>query len=265
MRELVLQLSDALTGGDDLDAENALERVMTGLWFGLVSRATAVGALADVPIARAAMYDCLRTMCEAIAHVTWITARPPDMLARAVCIELGQAKADVHNRRRLVTIQNAPWISDQIRSAFRHSLEEGERAEELVRVDHATPCPRCRGRGRGEGTASSWLRDRASRRDAAVEDVNRYTIWVWCSAYAHQLAPQLHTREEANYVDLPEVRAQQAVGWAMQLLLTSTPEIAYALRPDAADDIRGVRTWWERDMVERYPWLRSHLVGGRRD
>jgi hypothetical protein len=220
IRELVFQLNDGLAGRDDLDAQNALERVMAGLWFGLISRAAAVGALADVPMARAAMYDSLRSMCEAIAHVTWVTARPPDMLARARCIELGQASADLHNRRRLLAVQNAPWIPDQMRSAFRNSLQEGERAEQVVRSDHATPCPHCRGHGRGEGTASSWLRDRASRRDATVDDVNRYTIWVWCSAYAHQLAPQLHTREEANYVDLPDERAQQAVGWAMQLLLT---------------------------------------------
>jgi hypothetical protein len=263
MGELTARLTDALAEGQNIIAQDRLDHVMLGLRFGLMSRATAVGILADSPPARAAMYDCVRAMCEAVAQVTWITASPVEMLSRSGCIELGQAKADANNRRKLLAVHKVPRISEENRGSMLERLKDSDETVDRVRAQHGKDCPNCHGKGRDAGHAAAWIHECAIRGDATTAQVNLYSIWVGCSAEAHQLTPQRHSREDGNHLDLPDELADQAVAWAMELLLSAAPLIAFAVRMSALEPTREVLRWWSEVLLSSLPWLRAAVTTSR--
>jgi hypothetical protein len=108
VEDVVGRLEEALSGGAvSVTAATRAQRVALGLRLGLISRAYAVGALADTPTAHAAMYDSLRAMCEAAGHLSWMVDVPGAVEERSGCIELGQARAEVDNRTKLLTAHGA--------------------------------------------------------------------------------------------------------------------------------------------------------------
>ena len=119
MRSLVVRLERALGAGEPSTvAKTASERVARGLSFGLNSRALAVGALLEVPEAAAGAYDCIRSMAEACAHLSWLYDGPGEREQRALCLELGHARIDAENRAKVLATHQAAWVPAEVR-AFR--------------------------------------------------------------------------------------------------------------------------------------------------
>jgi len=238
-------LTHALTGGAVvLLAENEAQRVALDLRYGLTSRALAIAALADSPLASAAMYDSLRTMCEAAARITWL-ADDPDIEARARCIRLGQAVANVENRRKLLDVHRGSGLEPARLPEVEQQLVDAERWRDALRAGHPQLCGHCNGNGFGFGV-QRWLRARAQRTAAPVADINVYAMWVASSADAHQLAPNRHSTAEGNFLDLSVEERGRVVCWALDLLMSTSLPITTIVRPAATADVLRVVAWWEQ-------------------
>lgn len=250
--EVLGRIEECLSGGaSSVQATSVELRVAMGLRIGIVSRAAAIGVLADTPPAQAGMRDCMRSMCEAVAHLTWMMEAPDAVSERAACIELGQAKASVENRRRLITVaRRQPSVDQNMIETMAANLRDAEAALLRTRGRHGSRFRHCNGAGRDQRHAAAWLRARATRRDAPTEDINIYAHWVACSADAHQLVPQRHSQPHGNFLELPESEVRPLIGWTVNVLLYCAPYLAAAIRPEAADCVREVTAWWRAQAPE---------------
>ena len=244
--EVAGRLEEALSGGARaVKAETRAQRVGLGFRLGLLSRASGIGAMADKPPAHAAMYDCLRSMCEAAGHLSWMVSEAGAVEERSGCIELGQVRAEVDNRKKLLAVHGASWIDVGTKQQQQDALRKAEEMCVAARDAHVTPCRHCSGSGRDQGDVAQWLRARAARADATRDDLNLYALWVGSSADTHQLVPQRHTRDDGNRLELPQSEVGRVVYWAVDLLLTCFPLIASIVRAESLPDIAAVAAWWE--------------------
>ncbi|HEX4755831.1 MAG TPA: hypothetical protein VH661_08780 [Candidatus Dormibacteraeota bacterium] len=244
--ELAGRLEEALSGGDaKFEAADRAQHVAMRLRLGLLSRASAVGVLADTGPAQAAMYDCLRTMCEAASHLTWLVAKPEATQQRALCIELGQAKADAHNRVKVLAVHRAALLDPDTREQMEKNLNAAEEVVRHVQETHGSSCKQCGGRGRNETQVPTWLKQQATKASATTDEVNLFALWVGCSADVHQLVPQRHSREDGHHLELPGAEVGLVVRWAIDTLLMCFPLVAKVVRPEVVADVEAVGVWWK--------------------
>ena len=124
------------------------------------------------------MYDCLRAMCEAAGHLSWMVDVPEAVDDRAGCIELGQVRAEVDNRTKLRAVHGATWIDAETKQKQSEALATAEEMLAPAQRAHATPCKHCSGSGRDQGDVAQWLKNRAVGPEATPEDtVDRPGKW----------------------------------------------------------------------------------------
>jgi hypothetical protein len=246
VEDVVGRLEEALSGGAvSVTAATRAQRVALGLRLGLISRAYAVGTLADTPTAHAAMYDSLRAMCEAAGHLSWMVDVLGAVEERSGCIELGQVRAEVNNRTKLLTAHGASWVDEEERRPQADALESAKRMLAAAQRAHASPCRHCGGSGRDQGHAAAWLRQRATREGARRAELDLYSLWVGCSADTHQLVPQRFARDDGNWLELTTPEVARVVTWAIRVLLTCAPMIAGVVRAESVPEVEAVATWWD--------------------
>ena len=243
IRSLVMRLERTLGAGErSTVALTASQRVARGLSFGLNSRALAVGALLDVPEAAAGAYDCIRSMAEACAHLSWLHDGPGDREQRARCLQLGHARIDAENRAKVLATHEAPLVPADVRTHLERQCADTQRVLDQARKEHGVGCELCKDQGQTY-RVRAWLERRATSPSATDDDLNLYAGWVAASADAHQLSPTRWWNAERERYELELSRSTLLTiantmtrcflfGWAYVFAL---------LRPEASREIETIK------------------------
>lgn len=240
-KQIATRMDDAFTAGTGrMRASDFAQDVALGLRLGAHSRFAGVAVCTDTASAGATAYDALRAMCEIAAQLAWLAERPDVVNLRASCIRLGQARADVQNRRKVVRAhERHPQRladSDFDMGTMRQRLKDSEEALQRVEAAHAQPCGQCSGSGRNASHVKQWLDQRVDAPDATVADLNLFATWVACSADAHSLVPQRFAQADGNYLELPKEMRRYAFGLAVGLLFLCELLAVSTVRPEGGRD-----------------------------
>lgn len=244
--KVVYLLDEALApNAPTITATSIPHHVALGLGMGLKSRLLAVGTLVDDPPASAGALDCLRSMAEACAHLSWLVEGSSGTLEqRALCLQLGQANADLENRRAVAKVMSKAWIPQEPRTNVNDGLTRAETVAKRIREQHGSNCPACGCSGRGSSAVQGWLKSRALRATALKRDVDLYSLWKGASADAHQVQPQRWNQpDDGRHVLALPAELRHLLGqWALQCFLEGWWFVATVIRPDALSIITGVDT-----------------------
>jgi hypothetical protein len=239
-RSMVRRLEAALGAGEQLTvAHTASERVARSLSFGLNSRALAVGALLDVPEAAAGAFDCIRSMGEACAQLAWLLDGPGERAQRALCLELGYAKADADNRAKVLSTHQGALVPEGVRANLQSQCAAAQQVLDGAQKAHGVGCDLCGNQGRTYRQVRRWLAQRTESPNASAADLNIYAAWVAASADAHQLSPnRWWNPEHAAYeLELTKPVLMTIANTAVRCFLEGWRIVVALLRPEASAEI----------------------------
>jgi hypothetical protein len=161
---------------------------------------------------------------------------------RALCIQLGQANADLENRRAVVEVLKKEWVPQETQTNARDGFAQAKSAAQRSREQHGSNCPACGGGGRGPSEVRRWLKNRALSEAALKRDVDLYSLWKGASADAHQVQPQRWNQPErgGHVLTLPAEDRHNFGQWALQCFLEGWWFVAAVVRPEAQSVITDV-------------------------